>query len=79
MSAEQTEKIKTGIYRHYKGKLYHVMGEAIHSETLEPLIVYRALYGEYRLWVRPKAMFYETVLLAGRDVPRFSLEVEVDN
>jgi hypothetical protein len=71
-------RIKPGIYRHYKGKQYQVVGEAVHSETLEPLIVYRALYGEFRLWVRPKAMFGENVLVDGREVPRFQLEIEVD-
>ena len=79
MTEEKTSRFKTGIYRHYKGKLYHVVGEAIHSETLEPLIVYRALYGEYRLWVRPKAMFFEIIELDGKKLPRFALEVEVDN
>lgn len=79
MTEEKITSLKTGIYRHYKGKLYHVVGEAIHSETLEPLIVYRALYGKYRLWVRPKAMFFETIQLDGKAVPRFALEVKVDN
>jgi hypothetical protein len=77
-----TEKkvgVKTGIYRHYKGNLYHVVGEAIHSETGELLVVYRALYGEYKLWVRPKTMFFESVGVNGKAVPRFTLEVEVDN
>ena len=45
--------IKTGFYRHFKGKLYEVIGTATHSETREPMVVYRALYGEYGLWVRP--------------------------
>ncbi|WP_371374118.1 DUF1653 domain-containing protein [Sporomusa aerivorans] len=71
-------KVKPGIYRHYKGKQYHVVGEAIHSETLEPMIVYRALYGEFKLWVRPRAMFCEKVVIAGQEVPRFKLEIEVD-
>jgi hypothetical protein len=79
MAEEVRVRVKTGIYRHYKGKLYQVVGEAIHSETMEPLIVYRALYGEYRLWVRPKAMFCEIIELEGKEVPRFALEVEVDN
>ncbi|BBI59517.1 hypothetical protein HSBAA_08230 [Vreelandella sulfidaeris] len=50
-----------GIYRHYKGNLYEVLGTAQHSESEEHLVVYRALYGEYGLWVRPLAMFTETV------------------
>lgn len=50
-----------GLYRHYKGGLYEVLGTARHSETLEPMTVYRALYGGHGLWVRPAAMFLETV------------------
>ncbi|WP_372609412.1 DUF1653 domain-containing protein [Halomonas sp.] len=63
-----------GIYRHYKGPLYEVIGPAHHSETEEPLVVYRALYGDYGLWVRPLAMFMETVEVQGEPVPRFALE-----
>jgi len=60
-------------YKHYKGHYYRVIGEARHSETLEDLVVYQALYGEQALWVRPKAMFYETVTLSdGRVVARFA-------
>ena len=53
--------IKIGLYRHFKGNLYEVLGTATHSETREPMVVYRALYGEYGLWVRPAAMWNETV------------------
>ncbi|MCI0510992.1 uncharacterized protein DUF1653 [Chromohalobacter marismortui] len=63
-----------GIYRHYKGASYEVLGVAHHSETEEALVVYRALYGDYGLWVRPLAMFCETVEVAGEPVPRFELE-----
>ena len=63
-----------GIYRHYKGQRYQVLGTARHSETLEELVVYRALYGEHGLWVRPAAMFGETVTVDGLPVPRFALE-----
>ena len=63
---------KPGIYRHFKGNLYEVIGIASHSETLEPMVVYRALYGEHGLWVRPAAMFLETVTRDGVTVPRFS-------
>lgn len=70
-----SEDIKPGLYEHFKGKRYEVVGLARHSETLEPLVVYKALYeGNYpyaSLWVRPLAMFKETVTAAGRQVPRF--------
>ena len=64
--------IKPGRYRHYKGRDYDVIGIARHSETEESLVVYRALYGERGLWVRPAAMFLDTVTVDGRSVPRFS-------
>ena len=63
--------IPAGLYRHYKGNEYEVIAVARHSETLEELVVYRALYGERGLWVRPRAMFTESVELDGRSVPRF--------
>jgi cupin 2 domain-containing protein len=63
--------ILPGRYRHYKGNEYTVIGTARHSETLEELVVYRQEYGEHGLWVRPKAMFSETVKVDGREVPRF--------
>lgn len=63
-----------GLYRHYKGQHYRVLGIAHHSETEEPLVVYRALYGEHGLWVRPLAMFAETVSVDGEPIPRFALE-----
>lgn len=62
-----------GRYRHYKGGQYQVLGLARHSETLEPLVVYQALYGERGLWVRPAAMWTETVTFNGQSVPRFAL------
>ena len=65
--------VKPGRYRHYKGKFYEVIGVARHSETLEVLVVYRALYGEHDLWVRPRKMFQESVVIEGRRVPRFTL------
>lgn len=69
-----------GIYAHYKGKKYCVTGVAKHSETLEEMVVYRQMYGERTLWVRPKAMFLETVEVAGRQIPRFVLlEEETKN
>lgn len=66
---------RPGRYRHYKGAEYRVVGLARHSETLEVLVVYQPLYGEGALWVRPQAMFMETVPgpVAGTRVPRFAL------
>jgi len=68
-------EIKPGKYRHYKGNFYEVIGVGRHSETLEEVVVYRALYeseyGKNSLWVRPKAMFLEEVVLEGGKVPRF--------
>jgi len=64
-------EIQPGRYRHYKGNEYTVLGVARHSETLEELVVYRQEYGERGLWVRPAAMFAETVEIEGRAVPRF--------
>jgi hypothetical protein len=69
-------EIQLGRYQHYKGKEYEVIGLAIHSETLEEMVVYKALYesldfGENALWVRPKAMFFENVMVEGKEIPRF--------
>lgn len=61
-----------GHYRHYKGNEYEVVAVARHSETLELLVVYRALYGDHGLWVRPYAMFCEQVMVDGQAVPRFA-------
>ena len=61
-----------GLYRHYKGNLYEVLDTVRHSETLEPMTLYRALYGERGLWVRPAAMFGETVVINGVEQPRFA-------
>lgn len=64
--------IRPGIYEHYKGDKYEVIGLARHSETEEELVVYRALYGDHGLWVRPYQMFVERVTIDGEQVPRFS-------
>lgn len=64
---------KPGIYRHYKGNDYEVIGVATHSETEEELVVYRSLYGSYRLTVRPKKMFLEDVSVGDYHGPRFWL------
>jgi len=63
--------IPCGKYRHFKGKEYEVIGIASHSETLEPMVVYRAMYGEGGLWVRPAAMWNELVDKNGYRGPRF--------
>ncbi len=64
--------MRPGRYRHFKGGLYEVLGVARHSETGERLVVYRALYGEGGLWVRPEGMFLERVMKDGVEVPRFT-------
>ena len=61
-----------GLYRHYKGNLYEVIDTVRHSETLEPMTLYRALYGAHGLWVRPAAMFMEEVVIEGIRQPRFA-------
>ena len=71
--ASQNQTIPQGIYRHYKGNLYQVLHTAQHSETEEVLVVYRCLYGEYGVWVRPLTMFTETVEVDGEQVARFEL------
>ncbi len=67
------ETVEPGIYEHYKGKQYKVIGVAKHSESLEDLVVYEALYENEvaKLWVRPLAMFLETIDIDGQTVPRF--------
>jgi hypothetical protein len=65
--------ITPGVYRHFKGKDYLVIGVAVHSETGEEVVVYRPLYGDYQLTVRPKAMFIESVERDGYSGPRFNL------
>jgi len=66
-----------GRYRHFKGNEYEVIGLAKHSETLEEMVVYRALYGEGGLWVRPASMWNETVIRDGVEYKRFTLINEV--
>ncbi|CDS50596.1 FIG00932121: hypothetical protein [Polaromonas sp. CG9_12] len=61
-----------GLYRHYKDLPYEVIGTVRHSETLEPMTLYRALYGERGLWMRPAAMFNEEVVIDGVSQPRFA-------
>lgn len=71
MRGMENNLLALGKYRHYKGNYYEVIGVARHSETRETLVVYRALYGDGGLWVRPLAMFVESVECDGECVPRF--------
>ena len=64
--------LRPGRYRHFKGGEYELLFTATHSETMEPMVVYRALYGERGVWVRPAAMWEETVERDGRILPRFT-------
>lgn len=66
------QELKPGRYRHFKGNEYQLLGVATHSETMEPMVVYRALYGEQGLWVRPAAMWLETVERDGQTFQRFT-------
>ena len=66
------EELQLGIYRHFKGNYYRLLGVARHSETMEPLVVYQALYGERGIWVRPASMWSETVERDGIQSKRFT-------
>lgn len=68
---KSNQTIKLGRYKHYKGNEYQIIDTAIHSETEEIMVVYRPLYGEGALWVRPIAMFFEKVEVDGKRYPRF--------
>ena len=68
--------VKPGLYRHVKGNMYRVIGTAHHSETMEEMVVYQALYGEMGLWVRPRHMFLETVERDGKIFQRFEFVEE---
>ena len=74
LAEEARKQVPCGIYRHYKGNRYEVIGTAIHSETLEPMGIYKALYGTMETWVRPLSMWHETVTVDGNTVRRFQLE-----
>lgn len=71
--------VKAGIYKHYKNQLYQVIGVARHSETEEPHVVYRPLYNDSGLWIRPLSLFDETIELDGRKVKRFAFVEEQDS
>ena len=66
------DEYKPGRYRHFKGNEYRLLYLARHSETMEPMVVYQALYGEQQYWVRPETMFFESVTLDGKTFPRFT-------
>ena len=72
-SSRAKSLIAGSLYEHYKGNRYKIIAVARHSETLEELVVYQALYGDYGVWVRPLAMFLEEILIDGRLQPRFKL------
>ena len=76
MSAAQT--LRPGRYRHFKGKEYELLFVATHSETLEPMVVYRALYGERGVWVRPASMWNEVIERDGKTYRRFTYIGEGD-
>jgi hypothetical protein len=75
----QAEQLPRGRYRHYKGGEYEVIDVARHSETEELMVVYRPLYGERELWVRPLAMFVESVEIDGETMPRFQLMADAES
>ncbi len=68
--------VRPGFYKHARGMDYEVVGMARHSETLEEFVVYRALYGTFDLWIRPAAMFVETITFEGKEVSRFTFVSE---
>ena len=71
--SETAQNLKRGIYSHYSGRLYEVVGVARHSESLEEMVVYQAQYGEKDIWVRPLSMFVESLEIKGVMTPRFRL------
>ncbi|MDA1370569.1 MAG: DUF1653 domain-containing protein [Proteobacteria bacterium] len=71
MSKTDYADIPRGNYRHFKGQCYELIDIALHSETQEPMAVYRALYGDHGLWVRPLEMFFETIERDGKTLQRF--------
>ena len=65
-------KIELGYYKHYKNKLYSVSGTAKNTETLEDMVIYKAMYGDHDNWVRPLSMFLETIIVDGKEIKRFT-------
>ena len=74
--SSKANRLKKGIYRHYKNKMYEVIGVSFHSESLEELVIYRAMYGEKFLWARPLKMFIENVEVDGKKMKRFTFMSE---
>lgn len=68
--------MKIGIYQHYKGNYYQILGVSRHSETLEELVVYQSLYGDFGLWVRPKNLFLGTLMVDDQETQRFKFVSE---
>lgn len=71
--------LQKGIYQHYKGNQYEVMDIALNSETQEKMVIYRALYGNFELWVRPLQMFLEYVEISNKQIPRFKFISGIDS
>ena len=71
--------IPLGVYRHYKGNQYEVIGFAKHSETLEDMVIYKALYGDYGTWVRPLSMWENLIVVDGKSVKRFEKVIEQEH
>jgi len=65
------DKVRKGYYQHYKGQHYQVLDVGLHSESKETMVIYRALYGDFGIWLRPVNMFSEDVMVEGKKVPRF--------
>ncbi len=72
MNSNTNNLLPTGFYRHYKGRYYQLLAVVRHSEEDAPYALYRALYGDFGLWVRPLAMFTESVSIDGEPLPRFA-------
>lgn len=74
----ESSLIRRGIYEHYKGQRYQVLGVARHCETSEELVVYQALYGDRLLWVRPVSLFNQNILQGSQEIPRFKFVSEAE-
>lgn len=70
-------KVQKGMYKHFKGNLYELVDVARHSENLEEMVIYKALYGDFGLWIRPLKMFFEDVEVDQKKVPRFKFISDV--